>query len=41
MKAWVYLALFGSDGDTDEPTGDSTVATSGEGDTNDGQTPEE
>ena len=41
MKAWVYLALFGPDEDTDEPTGDSIVVTSGEGDTNDGHPPEE
>lgn len=37
---WVYLALFGSNEDTEKTTDDST-SDLGNGDANDGQTPEE
>lgn len=37
---WVYLALFGSDEDAEETTGDS-ASDPENGDVNDGRTPEE
>jgi hypothetical protein len=40
MKAWVYLALFGPGDNTDEPTGEATSDTGGDGDETEGDTPE-
>jgi hypothetical protein len=41
LKAWAYLALFGTDDDTDEAEDESSSDTSRNGDTDNGDSPGE